>query len=240
MNRWEFVPKMQSRNITLYAHLVTWNYTLRPFGLPIKKIKLGDVQKPQDQKDENDYKRWFVPQKNPKPKFICTQKNPLQNFFPQQFPGWGETTLWRYSHRSQRPLNAYPLTRSIYGGGQVEIQGDTPTKQNPWDQRIRSSADRSGGGNSNTYTWCNLMCIYIYKYYIYIYIIYRYIYGTLSYFFTPIFFGEDFNSFWLAHIFQRWLELQSPPSTGRKRKFPSIQWSWWDLMGCHVFSFQGG
>ena len=107
MNRWEFVPKMQSRNITLYAHLVTWNYTLRPFGLPIKKIKLGDVQKPQDQKDENDYKRWFVPKKS-KTKIYLYPKKSSSKFFTQQFLGWGETTLWRYSHRSRPPLNAYP------------------------------------------------------------------------------------------------------------------------------------
>lgn len=181
MNRWEFVPKMQSRNITLYAHLVTWNYTLRPFGLPIKKIKLGDVQKPQDQKDENDYKRWFVPQKNPKPKFICTQKNRTPKIFYPTISGVG----WNH------PLTLFtqiPTPPKRLSPHEVVIRWWTswdprwyPNK-NPWDQRIRSSADRSGGGNSNTYIHGVIWCIYIYTW----------IYGALSYFFTPIFFGGRF------------------------------------------------
>lgn len=66
-------------------------------------------------------------QKNPKPKFICTPKNPLQKIFPNNFRG-GVKPPSDVINTDPTPLNAYPLTRSIHGGGQVEIQGDTPKK----------------------------------------------------------------------------------------------------------------
>ena len=106
-------------------------------------------------------------------KVICTQKIENQNLFvPKKilfkifYPtisgvGWNHP-LTLFTQIPTPPKRLSPWRGRYTVVDKLRSKVIPQQNQNPWDQRIRSSADRSGGGNSNTYIHGVTWCVYIY------------------------------------------------------------------------------